>query len=168
MTVAGSTQHRVAVGIGQLAISSGSDEILVAYGLGSCIGMSVYDPRTGLVGLVHVLLPSCGGKPADRSEPGRFADTGVDALFARMTEAGASTRRLVIKLAGGASVLGTDNTGKFKIGQRNADAIQERLKQYGLAPVALDIGGTQGRTLEVHSATGKTFVRTAASPATEL
>lgn len=162
------TERRVAVGIGQLAVSAASDEILVAYGLGSCIGMTVYDPLTGLVGLLHVLLPSCAGRPPDRAEPGRFADTGVDALLERITEAGGSPRRLIVKLAGGASVLGAANASKFKIGERNADAVRERLKRHGLSPAALDIGGMQGRTLEIHSANGKTFVRTAASMASEL
>jgi chemotaxis protein CheD len=75
---------------------------------------------------------------------------------------------LIIKVAGGAAVLGPANAEKFKIGERNAEAITDRLKRHGLRPVALDLGGTKGRTLEMHPATGKTFVRTAASPAIEL
>jgi chemotaxis protein CheD len=77
-------------------------------------------------------------------------------------------RRLVVKVAGGAAVLGPANAEKFKIGERNADAIKERLKLGGISPAATDIGGSKGRTLEVHMNTGKTFVRTAASPASEL
>ncbi|MEO9256112.1 MAG: chemotaxis protein CheD, partial [Tepidiformaceae bacterium] len=70
--------------------------------------------------------------------------------------------------AGGASVLGMANGEKFKIGERNAEAIKERLKRHGLTPVASDLGGAKGRTLEVHPSSGKTFVRTAASAAIEL
>ena len=101
-------------------------------------------------------------------EPGRFADTGVDTLIQRVTEAGAVTRRLVVKLAGGASVLGPANAEKFKIGERNAEAIKERLKGHGLSAAAVD--GRWGARSHPGGppASGKTFVRTAASPANEL
>jgi chemotaxis protein CheD len=168
MTSAISDQRRVSVGIGQLAISRDPKEILVAYGLGSCIGVSVYDPTTRVAGMVHVLLPASDGKVADAREPARFADTGIDTLMRKITEAGGFPRRLVVKIAGGASVLGPSNAEKFKIGERNADAVKERLKRHGVSPAALDLGGVKGRTLELHPASGKTFVRTAASPAVEL
>ena len=90
------------------------------------------------------------------------------ALLARLAAAGAIPRRLVVKLAGGAAVLGPANAEKFKIGTRNAEAITERLKRHGLRPQAVDLGGTKGRTLEMHPATGKTYGRTATSPANEL
>jgi chemotaxis protein CheD len=156
------------VGIGQLAVSKDPHELLIAYGLGSCIGVSCYDPQAKVAGLAHILLPSSEGKRSDEKEPARVADTGIDLLVKRLTESGALPRRLVVKIAGGAAVLGPANAEKFKIGVRNAEAIKERLKRHGLSPAATDIGGTRGRTLELHPATGKTFVRTAASPANEL
>ncbi|MGE3075686.1 MAG: chemotaxis protein CheD [Dehalococcoidia bacterium] len=140
----------------------------MAYGLGSCIGISCYDPQAKVSGLAHILLPNSEGKRVEDREPARFADTGIDLLVQRMVEAGAVSRRLVVKVAGGAAVLGPANAEKFKIGQRNAEAITERLKRHGLRPGATDLGGTKGRTMELHPATGKTYVRTAASPANEL
>jgi chemotaxis protein CheD len=168
MTAPPSEARRVSVGIGQLAISRDPKEVLVAYGLGSCIGISCYDPQSRVSGLAHVLLPSSDGKRVEEREPARFADTGIDLLLRRLAEAGASPRRLIIKVAGGAAVLGPANAEKFKIGERNAEAIRERLKHHGISPAATDVGGAKGRTLEVHVGTGKTFVRTAASPANEL
>lgn len=156
------------MGIGQLAISKDSREVLVAYGLGSCVGVAVHDPGSGVCGLVHVLLPASEGKKPQPNEPARFADTGIDALLKELIAAGASRSRVVLKLAGGAAVLGPGNAEKFKIGERNAEAIKERLKLHGLRAIREDLGGTKGRTLEVHVASGKTFVRTAASPANEL
>lgn len=168
MTSPAVAAHRVSVGIGQIAISKDPNDVLVSYGLGSCIGVSVFDLQTRIGGLVHVLLPDSDGKAADPREPARFADIGVDLLIRMLSEAGAIPRRLVVKIAGGAAVLGPANAQKFKIGDRNAEAIRERLKRHGLTPAAADVGGTRGRTLEVFVATGKTFVRTAASPASEL
>lgn len=168
MTATANDQRRISVGIGQLAVSNDPGEVLVAYGLGSCIGVSAFDPSARVGGLVHVLLPASDGRPFDAREPGRFADTGIDSLIRTLADMGALKRRLVVKIAGGAAVLGAANAQKFKIGERNAEAIRERLKLHGLIPAAADIGGARGRTLEVSIATGRTFVRTAASPAIEL
>jgi chemotaxis protein CheD len=161
-------QRRISVGIGQLAVSRRPNEILVSYGLGSCVGVSVFDPATKVAGLLHVLLPACEGRPGDRAEPARYADTGVDALLREMAAAGAMIERLIVKVAGGAAVLGPANAERFKIGARNVEAIRERLKAHGLRAAREETGGTRGRTIEIHPATGKTFVRTAASPAIEL
>ncbi len=167
MNSAPADARRVSVGIGQLAVSTDSTEVLVAYGLGSCVGISCYDPQAKVAGLAHVLLPASSGKRSP-AEPARYADVGIDLLLRKMAEAGAITSRMVVKIAGGAAVLGPSNAEKFKIGERNAEAIRERLQRHGLSPAAAEIGGTRGRTMELHPATGKTFVRTAASPATEL
>jgi len=168
MTILATEQKRVSVGIGQLAVSKDPREVLVAYGLGSCIGVTVWDPQARVGGLVHVLLPDSEGRRCDSKEPARFADVGIDVLVQKVVEAGAMPRRLIVKLAGGAAVLGPANAEKFKIGDRNAEAIHQRLKRHGLSPIAADTGGVKGRTLEMHLATGKTYVRTAASAASEL
>ncbi|MFN0148931.1 MAG: chemotaxis protein CheD [Dehalococcoidia bacterium] len=168
MTIAADPTQRVHVGIGALALSKDKNTVLVAYGLGSCIGISVFDPAAGVGGMVHVLLPSSDGKAPDPREPARFADIGVPALVARCLEQGALKARLVVKIAGGASVLGASNGEKFKIGARNAEAVKEHLKAQGLRLSVEDLGGTKGRTLELHIAGGKTFVRTATSQAVEI
>jgi len=168
MTSPATDARRVSVGIGQFAVSKDPAEVLVAYGLGSCIGVSCYDAQARVAGLAHILLPASEGKQPEVHEPARYADTGIDLLLKEMAAAGAAPRRLVVKLAGGAAVLGPANAEKFKIGERNAEAIKDRLKRHGISPAAVNLGGTKGRTMELHSATGKTFVRTAASPATEL
>jgi chemotaxis protein CheD len=156
----------VAVGIGQLAVTKDPAAVLVAYGLGSCVGLSIFDPAAKVAGMVHVLLPDSEGKAVP--EPGKFADTGVDALLRQMAELGALKARMVVKAVGGASVLGAANAEKFKIGDRNAEAIQRRLRHHGLRLVAQDLGGVRGRTLELHASSGRTFVRTAASAPNEL
>jgi len=160
--------RRTAVGIGQVAVTKDPSAVLVAYGLGSCVGVTMFDPAARVVGMVHVLLPHCEGKEAGPNEPGRYADSGLDALVARMSELGARKSRIIVKAAGGASVLGAANAEKFKIGARNAEAIKERLRHHSLRLAAEDLGGTRGRTMEVHCATGRTFVRTAASVPNEL
>lgn len=168
MSSPAAVETRISVGIGQLAVSRDPGVILVAYGLGSCIGVSAYDPGSGVVGMVHVLLPDSEGRVPEKGEPARYADTAIPSLVQAMSGLGANVSRLVLKLAGGASVLGQANAQKFKIGERNAEAIKEQLKRNALRCCAETLGGTKGRTLELHAATGKTYVRTAASPAVEL
>lgn len=160
--------RRTSVGIGQVSVSGDAGEVLVAYGLGSCVGVTAYDREAKVGGLAHILLPSSGGRVPDRTDPARYADTGVDAFLAALMAAGAVRGRLTIKVAGGASVLGPANAEKFKIGERNAESIREQLKRHGLRVSADDLGGIRGRTLELHVGEGRTFVRTASSDATEL
>ena len=170
MTTVEPATKRRPVGIGDLVVSGDPEEVLVAYGLGSCIGISAYDAQAKVGGLAHVLLPGArsAASSAAAKEPARFADSGVDKLVADMVAAGASKGRIRIKLAGGAAVLGRENGERFKIGERNAEAIRERLRTHGLTAVAEEVGGTKGRTLEVQIATGRTLVRLAASAAREL
>jgi len=168
MTAAADGVRLVAVGIGQLEVTNERSTVLVAYGLGSCVAVTAFDPMARVAGMVHVLLPCSEGRAASASEPGRYADTGIDELLRRMSELGALRSRLVLKAAGGASVLGAANGEKFKIGERNAEAIRERLRHHGLRLAAEDFGGESGRTMELHSATGRTFVRTAAAAPHEL
>jgi len=168
LTAPATIQKRVPVGIGELVVSHDPAGILVAYGLGSCVGVTIFDSEGRIGGMAHVLLPWSEGREPGESEPARFADCAVDTLVQRFTDAGSVKRRLIVKIAGGGSVLGAANSEKFKIGQRNAEAIKERLRHHGLFLVSSQLGGVRGRTLELHIASGRTFVRTATSPATEL
>ena len=168
MTAPVSDPRRIAVGIGRIEFSNDRDDVLVAYGLGSCVAVSIFDPATHLAGLAHVLLPASEGRTPSADEPARFADTGIEALIDGMVARGSVAARCLVKAAGGASVLGQAHGGKFKIGERNAEAIKQQLLRHGLRLSASALGGTHGRTLELHVASGKTLVRTAASPARDL
>ncbi len=158
---------RVSVGMGQIAESDDPDTVLVAYGLGSCVAVALWLPSARWAALAHVLLPNSGGTPFDPSEPARYADHAVRELVERAARRG-PLAELVVKLAGGAAVLGNSHNQRFKVGERNAEAIYEELRRHELRVAAADLGGTQGRTLELHVADGRAFVRTAAAPAREL
>lgn len=159
---------RIAVGIGQLAVSKDKADVLVAYGLGSCVGVSAFDPVASVAGLIHILLPATERNVPNPKEPARYADSAIDVLVERMCGAGASKNRLIVKIVGGASVLGAANAEKFKIGDKNAEAVRENLRRNGLRVIAADTGGNRGRTMEVYVADGRTTVRTAAQAAREL
>ncbi|MCW2926958.1 MAG: CheD, stimulates methylation of protein [Thermoleophilia bacterium] len=125
---------------------------LVTVGLGSCIGVALVDPRTGVVGLAHVFLPEAppaGAKPG--AGPGTYASSGVPELVRRvLAEAGptAVPRRLVAVIAGGSQMFGGGREG-HDVGTRNVAAVRAALAAAGVRISADDIGGNRGRTMRV-------------------
>lgn len=137
----------LSVRMGEIAVAR-DEQVLAAIGLGSCIGVALFDAQAGVAGLAHVLLP----EPSSGREggPGRFASTAVPALLAEMEKAGATRARIVAKMAGGASMFsGLSNSGIAAVGQRNAAAVRRALEQLGIPLVAEDVGGSWGRTIYV-------------------
>ena len=159
---------KIRVGIADLQIAR-APAVLVSYGLGSCIGVALYDPYLKIGGLAHVMLPSVA--PGNRGgDPLKFADTAVEAVVARMMGEGCARGALLAKMAGGADMFaGADPgtppgadlrcDGRPRIGERNAQAVRAKLDELGIPLVAEDVGGNHGRTLELVPATGDLVVR---------
>ena len=121
----------IKVGMADLNICK-SPDVITTLGLGSCIGIAVYDPSTKVGGLAHIMLPD-STKIKNNSNIAKFADSGIEELIRRVTDAGASKTRLVAKIAGGAkmfAVSGLSDVGN--IGARNAEASKAKLKELGL------------------------------------
>jgi chemotaxis protein CheD len=135
---------------------------LTCLGLGSCIGLCMFDPESKVAGMVHVMLPEAyPGKPVEK--PGKFADTGLVELIRQMERAGASRSRLVVAYAGGAQVLNFGGgESRLDIGARNSAAVAAQLQALGLRARATDIGGNLGRTVSFSVETGQIRVRTVA------
>jgi len=148
----------VVVGIGQMAVSDRPDEVLVTYSLGSCIGLTLYDPEAGCGGLIHCKLPTAAGltHPAER-DPCIFVDTGVVALLRAVCALGGRLDRLVAKLAGGAVLF--DDGGIFKIGERNRDVALRVLAKNRIRLAGEETGGTAARTMYLHLQDGRSMLR---------
>lgn len=142
------------VGLGQAALGTAGDE-LVAYGLGSCIGLALWCPRLAAGVLCHVVLPDSGGTPPDPSQPARYADWAVSWAVAALRVLGARPEELVAKWAGGASVLPLPTD----VGRQNAEAVARALATAGVRPGGHDVGGTVGRTVRFWPASGVLEVR---------
>jgi len=141
-----------------MIVSQNGEEVLVTYSLGSCIGVAVYDPNVGVGGLIHCMLP-LSRLDAERAmrTPQMFTDTGVPALLNAVLDLGASRKRLIVKVAGGAAPL-SDN-GIFKIGERNYTVLRKVLWKNDILIAGEDVGGTIARTMKLYMDTGKTTVR---------
>ena len=160
MTAVTSQTGIQAVGLGEIFTGSGTGK-LVAYGLGSCIGVCVYDPGSNVGGLAHVMLPENMGGKAHPDMPGRYADSAITNLIEMVTSAGADRGKLQARISGGAQMLSAPGlSDKFNIGARNAVMVKAELKKNGVRVKGEDIGGQAGRTLSPDLGSGMVTVKT--------
>ena len=155
----------VVIKVGMADLKTGRDtDILTTLGLGSCIGIALWDPTTKIGGLAHVMLPD-STKIRNNSNIAKFADTGITELVRQMEEMGAPKRRLVAKIAGGArmfEVSGTTSVGN--IGEKNAIASKQKLKELGIPILAEDTGLNYGRTVELDCSNGDYVIKAVGKP----
>lgn len=146
------------VGIGELAVSKNSSDVLKTMALGSCIGVLMFDPTVKVAGLIHIALPdSAVGKATGCKKPGRYADTGIPLLINAMKRLGSPVKRnTIVKLAGGASMLDLKET--FNIGKRNILATKKILWKHNLLITAEDIANTISRTVTINVDSGKVIL----------
>lgn len=148
------------VSVADMRISANEGDILVTHALGSCLGVAVHDPVAKVGGLLHVMLPLSSIDPKKAIEnPFMFVDTGVPRLFIECYKAGAQKSRMVVKVAGGASVHGDEKDDKFQIGKRNFIILRKILWQNGVLIKAYDVGGTASRTMSLEIGSGEVIVR---------
>ncbi|MBR5910285.1 MAG: chemotaxis protein CheD [Schwartzia sp.] len=134
--------------------------ILISYGLGSCIGVSLYDPTAKVGGLLHIMLPD-SRQSKSIENPAKFADTGMPLMLKDVLALGASKTRLVAKMAGGAQMFAfAKATDIMKVGQRNADTVKAILKDMGIRLLAEDTGENYGRTVQINLENGVYTVKT--------
>lgn len=152
----------VMIGIGEFHVGT---EPMMAIGLGSCIGLTIYDKDRHIGAMVHIMLPDSSGR-SDR--PGKYADTAIPLLLSKLTEAGCHKASLVAKMAGGACMFEYFGNN-LNIGERNAQQVRAILTANHLRLVAEEVGGKAGRTVSFYPGeSGKVTVRSADGAAHEI
>lgn len=150
----------VRVGIADLNFVEAPDRIRTS-GLGSCVGVIVYDEIKQIAGMAHVMLPESSQTKQQGFNPYKYADTAMKLLVEGLLERHAATYRLKAKMAGGAQMFQQFNgPGVMRIGPRNIDAVQELLNVWRIPVIASDVGGNSGRTIEFNPVNGELHVRT--------
>jgi chemotaxis protein CheD len=149
--------ERRKVGIAEYEVAT-DGAALTTSGLGSCIGVALFDATTGIAGLVHVMLPAADEVADDNAA--KVADAGTELLVEEMLEAGADRAGLEAKIAGGSDMLDFSEEGGG-IGQRNARVVRETLDAYDIPVVAEDVGGDHGRSLRLEAESGDLVVKCA-------
>jgi chemotaxis protein CheD len=149
----------VRVGIADLNVVDNPGK-LITVGLGSCIGIAIYDKIKNFGGLAHIMLPD-STQFTNVTNPYKFADMAIPILVKKMEENGASKRNMIAKIAGGASMFSfSDKSMVMDIGARNGVAVRNALLKVSIPIISEDIGGNKGRTIIFDTVNGIVQVKT--------
>ena len=148
----------IKVGMADLNICHSPDAI-TTLGLGSCVGIALYDKTTQIAGLAHIMLPD-STKVRQNQNRAKFADTGIDMLIQLLVKEGARKQALTAKIAGGAQMFAfSSNNDMLRVGQRNVEAVKAKLGSLGIRILAEDTGLNFGRTVEFYPETGDFVIK---------
>jgi len=139
------------------------DGVIVTLGLGSCVAIMLHDPQTQAGAMAHVLLPSTS-LARDITNHAKFPDTAVPFLIDRLKRLGGDPRRLVAKLAGGASMFSQLVTpGTIQMGERNVLASRAALRVAAIPIIRESVGGDRGRSVRFYMQDGRVEIRSVGS-----
>ncbi|WP_110929438.1 chemotaxis protein CheD [Bacillus massiliglaciei] len=150
----------IKVGIADMAVVRSPDIIRTA-GLGSCVGLVLFDKRRGVGALLHVMLPDSSLAKAGALNPAKFADTAIKEMISQLSNLGIPLTSLKAKMAGGAQMF-QFSTGSdlMRIGPRNVEAVRKELSDLKIEIIAEDVGGNNGRTIEFNPENAELHIRT--------
>ncbi len=144
------------VGMADMKVSNAGGDVMVTYALGSCIGLTVYDPFAKVGAMLHAMMPDSKIDPRLSEEnPFVFVDTGLPLLIGECLKYGAKKECLQLKAAG-CSALKTGHF--FKIGYKNFNCLNDLLSSYNLSLHAYDVGGAASRTMKLAISDGEVLV----------
>ena len=150
------------IGIGEYRVGSFP---MMTIGLGSCIGLTLFDPNLNMGAMVHIMLPDSAGR---KDHPGKYADTAVPLLVNELVAFGCKNRAIAAKMVGGACMFEYFGTN-LNIGERNAQKVRILLKEHHIQLVAEDVGGKVGRSVTFLPANdGKVSIRRADGTSSNL
>jgi len=133
--------------------------LLTSIGLGSCIGIILYDAFNKIGGLAHVMLPR-RSEAKDKSNPAKFADSSIELMLEEMEGQGSLQRNIKAKIFGGANMFpNVQSSTLMNIGERNALAVKEELEKRSIKIAAEDLGGSVGRTIYFDTKDGSVTVK---------
>lgn len=150
------------IGIGEYRVGSFP---MMTIGLGSCIGLTLYDDSLKTGAMVHIMLPDSAGR---KDRPGKYADSAIPLLIKELNALGSKNRSLIAKMAGGACMFEYFGTN-LNIGERNAERVRAILKEHNIPLKKEDVGGKVGRSVMFYPANGgKITIRRADGTTGEL
>ena len=117
--------------------------------LGSCVAVCLWDPRRGVGGMNHFILPQMAPGTVATA---RFGHTAMEQLVAKVRGLDGRLPLLRARVFGGASMFETKRGES--LGQQNATLAIEYLSQRGIDIVEVDVGGQRGRKLVFHTDEG--------------
>lgn len=149
----------IKIGIADLNITNSPNK-LMTIGLGSCVGIALYDKKSKIGGLAHIMLPD--SKQFNKvNNPAKFADLAIPILLDKLKKQSVDTKKITAKIVGGASMFNfTDKSMIMDIGNRNSIAVKKILKEYSIPIIGEETGGNKGRTMVFDLSNGIVKIRT--------
>ncbi len=153
-----SNNNNLTVGIADMKVSSDPTATIITYSLGSCLGVTIYDPVVRVGGMIHIMLPEAKDeRNSPNFNPYKYVDTGIPLLFKEAYKYGAEKKRMVISVSGGAQVL--DDSGYFNIGKRNLTILRKLFWKNGVMIDKEHVEGTISRTVRLDIKTGEIILK---------
>lgn len=150
----------IKVGIAELKAVKAPNCIRTS-GLGSCVGLIIFDKYSEVAGLAHIMLPDSTIVKGGDINRSKYADTAVSDLVKSIITIGGKQRSLRAKMAGGAQMFHFHSQNEMmRIGPRNVEAIKKQLKVLSIPLISEDVGGNNGRTIEFDPVTCDLVIRT--------
>ena len=158
----------IKVGMADLNICREPD-CLTTIGLGSCVGVALYDSVTKITGLAHIMLPN-SKEIKNNSNIAKFADTGIAETLRLMEEAGAKRGRITAKIAGGACMFAfaMQSNDALNVGEKNVRSVKKVLEEFKIPILAEDTGLNYGRTIIIDSNTGILTIKAVGKPEKQI
>ncbi len=157
----------IVVGMADMRVTKDPEAVLVSYALGSCLGITLYDPVVKAGGILHFMLPNSKIDPQRAlNNPWMFADTGIPRFFKEAYKLGGEKERMCIKVVGGSHVM--DDSGYFNIGEKNYQALRKIFLLNHVETHAEDIGGSVNRTIRLEVQSGRVRVKTSGEGEEEI
>lgn len=160
-----STEIKVGIADLNVVLDPGA---IMTIGLGSCIGIALYDKTIKVAGLAHIMLPD-STQFKSNTNPMKFADLAIPMLIEKMEKQGSNKKNIIAKIAGGASMFNfSDKSIISDIGKRNSEAVKKALKGESIRIVAEEIGGNKGRTMILKASDGSVILKVVGQGIIEL
>jgi chemotaxis protein CheD len=149
----------IEVQMGKMEFAQAPDR-LITRGLGSCLGITIFDPVKKIGAMVHPMLPDME-RSKIKSNPSRFVNSGITGAMQELEKKGCFRGRMEIKIFGGAHMFSFINADSaLNVGQKNIEMAHAIFAGLNLKIIAEEVGGTFGRTIELDTETGKVLVKT--------
>jgi chemotaxis protein CheD len=150
----------IKVGIADMNIVKAPCSIRTS-GLGSCVGVVIFDQSKEMAGLAHIMLPDSSLAKSSVLNTAKYADTAIKELVEKLASKGARIPLLKAKIAGGAQMFQfSSGSDIMRIGPRNVEAVKKELAGLRINIIAEDVGGNSGRTIEFDPETCMLQIRT--------
>lgn len=159
------TEVKVGIADLNLVLDPGA---IMTIGLGSCIGIALYDKMLKVAGLSHIMLPD-STQFKNITNPMKFADLAIPILVEKMIKQGCNKNNITAKIAGGASMFNfSDKSIISDIGKRNGEAVKKALSELNIPIIAEEIGGDKGRTMILRASDGLVTLKVVGKGIVEL